>query len=62
MKHVKRTWGKFGFKRRTGRGVTFGMNEKGGMDSVELAKYLDASILPLYPDVEDVPGKRLPCH
>jgi hypothetical protein len=35
------------------------MNEKGGMTSVELDKYMTGSLLPLYPDVEDKPGKKV---
>ena len=35
------------------------MNEKAGMDTFELDKYFVNSILPLFPDVEDVPKKRL---
>ena len=34
------------------------MNEKAGMDTVELDKYLTSSILPLFPDVEDKPRKK----
>ena len=34
------------------------MNEKAGMDAVELDKYFVNSILTLFPDVEDVPKKR----
>ena len=39
------------------------MNEKAGMDSVELDKYFVNSVLTLFPDVEDVPkkGKVLFC-
>ena len=37
---------------------TWGLNKKAGMNAVELDKYLTNSILPLYPDVEDLPGKR----
>ena len=37
------------------------MNEKGGMNSVELQKYIDKAILPLYPDIADVPTKRVIC-
>ena len=33
------------------------MNEKAGMDTVELDKYFVNSILPLFTDVEDVPKK-----
>ena len=35
------------------------MNEKGGMTDNEFDKYIDNSILPLYPDLEDTPGKRV---
>jgi hypothetical protein len=38
---------------------TFGMNEKAGMNAIELHKYIQNSILPLYPDIEDRPGKRV---
>ena len=32
------------------------MNEKGGMDNVEFDEYLSNSLIPLYPDAEDVKG------
>ena len=35
------------------------MNEKGGMDDVEFDGYLSNSLVPLYPDAEDVKGKRV---
>ena len=35
------------------------MNERAGINAVKLAKYMNNSILPLYPDIEDVPGKRV---
>ena len=38
---------------------TFGINEKGGMDYNEFRKYLFANVGPLYPDTEDIPGKRV---
>jgi hypothetical protein len=50
---------KFGHQHRKKFPCTFGMNEKAGMNSDELKKYLTNSILPLYPDVEDKPGKRV---
>ena len=40
-------------------GISYGMNEKGGMDEVEFEKYVMNSIVPLYPDSDDVPGKRV---
>jgi hypothetical protein len=57
--NVKKVQGKFGFTEERTFDVTIGMNEKTGMTSEELDKYIDNSILPLYPDIEDVPGKRL---
>jgi hypothetical protein len=35
------------------------MNERAGMNAIELDKYMKNSILPLYPDIEDKPGKRV---
>ena len=55
----KDVWGTFGHNKRTLLPCTFGLNEKAGMNSVELEKYFKGSILPLYPDIEDVPGKRV---
>ena len=34
------------------------MNAKGGMDDVYFDEYLYNSLIPLYPDAEDVKGKR----
>jgi hypothetical protein len=39
--------------------VTVGVNEKGGMDSVEFEKYVKNSIVPLFPHAQDEPGKRV---
>ena len=38
---------------------TFGMNEKAAMNAVELDKYIANAILPLFPDIEDAPLKRV---
>ncbi len=35
------------------------MNKKGGMDQEESKKYVMNSIVPLFPDSDDVPGKRV---
>ncbi len=35
----------------------FGINEKGGMDEVELEQYVMGSNVPLYPDFMDAVGK-----
>ena len=58
FKYARNTYGKFGFKERRAFPCTWGMNEKAGMDAVELDKYFMNAILPLFPDVEDVPKKR----
>ena len=39
--------------------VTYGMNEKGGMDNVEFEMYIFGSIVALYPDAKDEDGKRV---
>ena len=52
-------WCKFGMPEKTLCGVSIGLNEKGGMDEAEFAKYVKNNIIPLYPDVLDVPGKRV---
>ncbi len=35
------------------------MNKKGGMLDEEFEKYIDNSTVPLYPDLKDMPGKRV---
>jgi len=57
--HSSSVNGKFGFESVRELPITFGMNEQGGMNSVELDKYIEKAILPLFPDVADVPGKRV---
>jgi hypothetical protein len=54
-----RTIGKFGTEHEQGWDCTFGMNTKGGMDDEEFESYIINSILPLYPNTLDRPGKRL---
>jgi hypothetical protein len=34
-------------------------HEKGGMSDNEFEKYIDNSIIPLFPDLEDTPGKHV---
>ena len=57
--NAKNVVAQFGFPVRCVLPCTFGMNEKAGMNAVELDKYFTGSILPLYPDVEDKAGKRV---
>jgi len=51
--HVR---GKFGHDAPKDFPVTFGMNEKGGMNSVELQKYMKTAMFPLCPDIADTPA------
>ena len=37
--------------------TTIGTNEKGGMGNYKLEIYITNSIVPLFPDVKDIPGK-----
>jgi hypothetical protein len=57
--YTKKVIGTFGFPTRRAVPCTFGMNERAGMNAVELDKYMKNAILPLYPDIQDVPGKRV---
>ncbi len=50
---------KFGRETALPTAISYGMNEKGGMDEKEFEKYIKNSILHLYPDACDVPGKRV---
>ena len=49
----------FGHRQKKSFPCTFGLNEKAGMNDVELGKYINNSILPLYPDISDTPGNRV---
>ena len=62
FRYAKDTYGKFGHPTRSCFPCTWGMNEKAGMNGEELEKYFMNSIVPLYPDVEDKPGKRYVEH
>ncbi len=39
--------------------ATIGMNEKGEMMDNEFKKYIDNAIFPIYPNMEDRPGKHV---
>ena len=57
--HVPRVIGKFGCAEECTWPVSFGQNEKGGIDSEEFAKYLFTSIVTLFPHAKDKPGHRI---
>ncbi len=51
--------GKFGMEEPRYLGVSVGLNEKGGMDEAKFEKYIRISILSLFPDACDMPGKHV---
>lgn len=55
--HLHDVVGKFGFKTEHLLPTMFGLNKKGGINLLELDKCIKKAILPLYPDVADVPRK-----
>ena len=57
LTHVLDTRGRFGCEEERSWPCTIGMNEKDGMSDDEFEKYIDNSIVPLYPDLADTPGK-----
>jgi hypothetical protein len=57
--HVPRVLGKFGCEEECTWSVSFGQNEKVGMDKEEFAKYLFNSIVPLFPHAKDKPGHHV---
>ncbi len=59
MTHTLDTRGRFGCAEERIWPYTIGMNEKGRMTDVEFKKYIDISIIPLFPKLEDTPGKRV---
>jgi hypothetical protein len=59
FRHTHSILVKYGYNEKQERPCTFGMNEKAGINAVELSKYITNAILPLFPDLEDVPGKRI---
>ena len=59
FENMRKVRGKWGFNEVTERGVTANCNAKAGMDVEEFNKYVMECIVPLYPDAEDKPGKRV---
>jgi len=57
IRYMKKVRVEFGMGVSASFGVTFGLNEKGGMDMEEFAKYIRNAIMPLYPNVAPEFGK-----
>jgi hypothetical protein len=55
--HMQQVLGKFGCNEVKTWPITFGTNEKGGMDNEEFTKYMRSSIIPLFPDAVNQPGR-----
>jgi len=55
--HVLNTHGRFGCEDKKEWPCRIGMNEKGSMNDEEFERYVNNSIVPLIPDLEDTPGK-----
>jgi hypothetical protein len=59
LTHTLDTRGRFGCAEERIWPCTIGMNKKGGMTDDEFEKYIDNSIIPLNPDLEDTPGNSV---
>jgi hypothetical protein len=59
IEHALQVLGKFGCDDVCAWPVSFGQNEKGGMDEEKFAKYIFNSIVPLFPHAKDKPGHRV---
>jgi hypothetical protein len=59
LMHVCNTCGRIGCDEDRVWPCTIGLNEKGSINNEEFDKYIDNSIVPLYPDLEDMPGKQV---
>ena len=57
IRHFMKTRGRFGCKEVREWPAIIGMNEKGGMNDDEFDKYINNSIVSLFADLKDVPGK-----
>ncbi|KAL7490610.1 hypothetical protein ACHAWT_000174 [Skeletonema menzelii] len=59
LAYMKKVKGKWGHEEEASYLPSIGMNEKGGMSDEEFLKYFETNLTKLYPDAEDVPGKRV---
>ena len=56
LKYMHSAKGVYGFGRVMKICMTIGTNPKAGMDTIEFENCLNATILPLYPDIYDMGG------
>ncbi len=57
LRNVLNTCGRFGCEEYREWLCIVGMNEKGGMNNKKFERYFDNSIVLLFPNLEDMPGK-----
>ena len=59
LTYVPKIVGKYGFGNVVENECKVNCNAKSGMDAVDFSKYLQTYVMPLYPDAQDNPGKRV---
>jgi hypothetical protein len=59
LSHILYTGSRFGCEEERSWPATIEMNENGGMKDVEFKMYIEKSICPFYPDMDDAPGKHI---
>ncbi len=59
LSHILYTHGRFDYEEERSWPAMIGINEKGGMADNEFEEYIKNSIWPIYPDMEDTPGKHM---
>ena len=59
LKYLPKIVGTYGCEKVVENECTVNCNAKAGMDAVEFSKYFQTSDMPLYPDAQDTPGKRV---
>ncbi len=57
IRYMKNVRGEFGLGEVASKPISYGMNECGGMDTEEFAKYIRNAIMPLYPNASPKKGK-----
>ena len=59
LKYLPKIVGTYGCGKVIENECTVNYNTKDGMDAVEFSMYLQTSVMTLYPDAQDTPGKRV---
>jgi len=59
IRYVHHIRGRFGYGKEKYQPCTFGMNDKGGMNTDEFEEYVKNSLVTLYPDAADKPGRQV---